>query len=105
MSPVQSGTTSEEYVYIDLDQPTHWWGTLVGLIAATLIVGVLIAPWVIDLNDGQPDTVANSTLQSTGSICRPNANGLPGVFDPTVASWSRFCEWFIAPEINPQGEQ
>lgn len=105
MSRSESGTTSSDYVYIDLDTPTPWWGTLVGMIAVALIVAVLVAPWVIELDDGQPDVVANGTLQTTGSLCRPDSNGLPGIFDPTVASWSRFCEWFIAPEINPQGEQ
>lgn len=104
MNRAEPGTTSDDHVYIDLDPPTPWWGTLVGVVAIILIASVLIAPWAIDLDDGQPDVVANSTFQSTGSICRPNANGLPGVFDPTVASWSRFCEWFIAPDINPQGE-
>lgn len=105
MSYTESGITSESYVYIDLDQPTPWWGTLVGFIAVALIASVLIAPWVIDLGDDQTDTVTNSSLQNTSSLCRPDSSGLPGVLDPTVASWSRFCEWFIAPEIDPQGEQ
>ena len=105
MSRVESGTTSEDYVYIDLDQPTPWWGTLVGVVAMSLIVAVLIAPWLINLDDGQQqDLVANGTLQNTSSVCRPDSDGLPGIFDPTVASWSRFCEWFIAPEMGPQGE-
>lgn len=104
MSNVEPGATSEEFVYIDLDQPTPWWGTLVGIIAVAFIIAVLIAPWLIQLDDGQQDLVANSSLQNTNSVCRPDSDGLPGVFDPTVASWSRFCEWFIAPEISPQGE-
>lgn len=104
MSRNESSTTSEQYVYIDLDKPTPWWGTSVGVLAVILIASVLIAPWLIDLDDGQPDVVANSTLQNTGSVCRPDSVGLPGIFDPTVASWSRFCEWFIAPEMNPPGE-
>lgn len=104
MEHTDVGTTSEKYTYIDLDKPTPWWGTLVGLIAAIIIASVLIAPWIITFNDGKSNTVASGTLQNTGSVCRPNASGLPGVFDPTVASWSRFCEWFIAPELEPQGE-
>lgn len=105
MNRTEASATSEDFVYIDLDQPTPWWGTLIGIIAVVLIASVLIAPWVIDLDDGQPDTVANSSLQNTSSICRPNADGIPGIFDPTVASWSRFCDWFIAPEGNPQGDR
>lgn len=104
MNSEEPGTTSEDYVYIDLDQPAPWWGTLVGIIAVVFIAAVLIAPWMIELDDAQPDMVANSTFQNTNSVCRPDSGGLPGIFDPTVASWSRFCEWFIAPEVNPQGE-
>lgn len=105
MSQIESGTTSQDYVYIDLDQPTPWWGTLIGIIAVVVIASVLIAPWIIQFDDGQADVVANNSLQNTGSLCRPDASGLPGALDPTVASWSRFCEWFIAPEINSQRDQ
>lgn len=104
MSRIESGTTSEQYVYIDLDKPTPWWGTLVGVVAVVLIASVLIAPWLINLDDEQPDVVANNTLQSPSSVCRPDSSGLPGIFDPSVASWSRFCDWFIAPEMGPPGD-
>lgn len=105
MNDVESTAPPEEFVYIDLDEPAPWWASVVGGVAVILIVSVLVAPWVITWDDGQSDIVANSTLQNSGSVCRPNASGLPGLFDPTVASWSRFCEWFIAPEMNPQNGQ
>lgn len=100
MSQEQSATTTDDFVYIDLDEPTPWWSSLVGIIAVILITSVLVAPWVITWDD-EPEAVASNALQNSGSMCRPNASGLPGVFDPTVASWSRFCEWFIAPELTP----
>lgn len=102
MSRVEAGSTSNDYVYIDLDEPTPWWSSLIAVVAVILLATVLAAPWVINLDDGQTDIVANGTLQNSRSVCRPDASGLPGLFDPTVASWSRFCEWFIAPELNPQ---
>ena len=93
--------TKDEYVYIDLDRPTHWWNSLIGVVALVLIVGVLIAPWVIDLDDEtNNNSLANTTLQSSSSVCRPNNAGLPSFFDPTVASWSRFCDWFIEPDAD-----
>lgn len=104
MSSVKSSKSKDEYVYIDLDDPSRWWQTLIGVIAVVLIATVLVAPWAIDLDDDQPEVVANATLQNTGSVCRPNASGLPSIFDPSVASWSRFCEWFIDPQVNPPGE-
>lgn len=104
MSIVKPETAPEELVYIDLDEPVPWWSTLVGVVAIVLIALVLIAPWVISLEDDQPNTVANSTLQNTSTVCRPDSSGLPNILDPSVASWSRFCEWFIAPELNPRGD-
>ncbi len=97
MTPVHAQPKSEEFVYIDLDAPSPWWASVVGTAAAILIVAVLIAPWAINWNDESPDQVANNALQTTGTLCRPNSGGLPGFFDPTVASWNRFCEWFIEP--------
>lgn len=105
MGSIESRQSKEEFVYIDLDDPSRWWQTLIGAIVVVLIAGVLVAPWLIDLDNSQPNAVANAALQNTSSICRPNASGLPSVFDPTVASWSRFCEWFIDPQINQPGDQ
>lgn len=104
MSSLESRQPTDDYAYIDLDEPTRWWQGLIGFIAIVLIATVLVAPWVIDLDDGQPDVVANSALQNTSSVCRPDASGLPAFFDPSVASWSRFCDWFIDPQLNPPGE-
>lgn len=104
MSNDDARQPTEDYVYIDLDDPSPWWSSVVGAAAIILIAIVLVAPWAIDLDDGQPDVVANSTLQNTGSVCRPDASGLPGFFDPSVASWSRFCDWFIDPQLNPSGD-
>lgn len=104
MNSVKPGQSTDDYVYIDLDEPVTWWQTLFGLVAIALIISVLVAPWMIDLDDGQANAAANSTLQNTRSVCRPDSSGLPGVFDPTVASWSRFCEWFIDPQVNRPGE-
>lgn len=102
MSSTSSRAPSEEYVYIDLDDRAPWWTSMAGAIAAILIVGVLMAPWLIDLDGDQPESVASSTLQNSGSLCRPDASGVPAFLDPSVASWSRFCEWFIAPGMEPQ---
>lgn len=101
MSSIESGESPDGLVYIDLDEPTPWWASVVVAIAIVLTASVLVAPWVVNLDDDQQTTVANSTLQNTSSVCRPDADGLPSLLDPTVASWSRFCEWFIAPELAP----
>ncbi len=100
MTPAVSQSKPDEFVYIDLDTPSPWWASVAGAVAVILIAAVLVAPWAIDWSDETPHQVANSTLQRSGSLCRPNSAGLPGVFDPTVASWSRFCEWFINPESD-----
>lgn len=105
MSSVESRQKPDDYVYIDLDEPRKWWSSLVGLVAIILIATILVAPWMIDLGTDQPDQVANNALQSSGSICRPDSSGLPQLLDPTVASWGRFCEWFIDPPTGPAGEQ
>lgn len=104
MSSAQPEQAAEEYVYIDLDEPTRWWSALVGVIVIALIASVLVAPWVIELDDDQQENVANQTLQNTSTLCRPDSSGLPGIFDPSVASWSRFCEWFIDPPSNTPGD-
>lgn len=102
MSSATDNSTIDDCVYIDLDEPSRWWISLVGIVAAVLIASVLIAPWLIEIDSQQSDAIANTTLQNSGTICRPNAEDVPNIFDPTVASWSRFCEWFIAPESNNQ---
>lgn len=96
-----SGTTHDEYIYIDLDDPTPWWWLIATVIAAVLIVAVLIAPWVIELDNTSPEPAsATAPLQNATSICRPDSSGVPDVFDSSLASWNRFCEWFIAPELE-----
>ena len=100
MSPIASQTKTDDFVYIDLDAPSPWWASVAAAAAAILIVAVLIAPWAIDWDSESPGQVANNTLQNSGTLCRPNSSGLPGVFDPTVASWNRFCEWFINPDTD-----
>lgn len=91
---------TDDFVYVDLDEPSPWWASVVGAAAAMLIAAVLVAPWAIDWNDDTPEQVASNTLQDSSSLCRPNSAGLPALFDPTVASWSRFCEWFIDPDTD-----
>lgn len=90
-------TAQHDFVYIDLDEPSPWWASTVAVVAVALIVVVLIAPWMIDWDDGPTSQVAAGTLQGTSSVCRPNSVGLPSFLDPTVASWNRFCEWFVEP--------
>lgn len=97
-----ANTEPDGLVYIDLEEPAPWWRSLVGLVVAILIALVLVAPWVIDRADHPADVVAHTALQTTNSVCRPNSSGLPGILDPTLASWGRFCEWFIAPDTDTQ---
>lgn len=100
MAQTTSESTTEDYVYIDLDRPSHWWSSLIGAIAIVLIVGVLVAPWAIDWSDPSPTDVSGNGLQGSGGVCRPDNSGLPGFFDPSLASWSRFCDWFIEPDTD-----
>lgn len=90
-------TTTDEYVYIDLDERNQWWIPIAIVIAATLVIAVLVAPWAIDLDSNQSDAPGNTTVQANSTICRPDSTGVPALFDPTLDSWSRLCEWFIAP--------
>lgn len=100
MAQVRQETAEDEYVYIELDRPSHWWNSVIGIIAIVLISGVLVAPWMINLDDETNGNVARNTLQSSSTVCRPNSTGLPTFLDPTVASWSRFCDWFIDPDVG-----
>lgn len=107
MNQLQPDTTMDNLKYIDLDDPRSLWATLFGALAIIVIIAVLIAPWTIDWSSDDSDSVVTSatTRQSTGSVCRPDASGLPTWVNPTVASWGRFCDWFIAPEIeSPNGQ-
>lgn len=102
MGESTSHSTQHEFVYIDLDDPSPWWASVVGVVAIALIVAVLIAPWMINWDDGSTGQVTAGTLDGTSSVCRPNSTGLPSFLDPTVASWNRFCEWFVEPGVkNP----
>lgn len=100
MAQISPDSTTNDYVYVELDKPSPWWSSLIGVIAIVLIVGVLVAPWAIDWTNDSSNNVANNTLQSSSSVCRPNNAGVPGFFDPTIASWNRFCEWFIEPDVD-----
>lgn len=100
MSSAKPEPSVDAYDYIDLDEPTRWWSSLIGLVVIVLIAAVLVAPWVIELDDGTPANIPNPAVQNSTSICRPDSSGLPGIFDPSVASWGRFCEWFIDPPTN-----
>lgn len=91
---------SRELVYVDLDTPRRWWASILGLVAGAMIVAVLVAPWMINWDDGEPNTAANNAMQTTSSVCRPDNSGIPSLLNPTVASWSRFCEWFVEPGID-----
>lgn len=97
METTANRSQPDDLVYIDLDEPTQWWATLIGIVAIALIAAVLIGPWLIDTGSDHPESLANTALQNTGSVCRPDASGVSNLLDPAVASWSRFCEWFIAP--------
>lgn len=93
-------SAQQEFVYIDLDDPSPWWVSVVGAVAVAIIVAVLIAPWMIDWDDDSTAEVAAGTLQGTSSVCRPNSVGLPAFLDPSLASWNRFCEWFVEPNTE-----
>lgn len=97
MDSTTSQPVADDCVYIDLDDRHHWWMSIVGIVAAVVIVAILAAPWVVDLGGDNSDEIVTNTLQNSGSVCRPDSSGLPTILNPTVDSWSRFCEWFIAP--------
>lgn len=97
MDSATSQPIPDDCVYIDLDDRRPWWMSLVGIVAVVVIAAVLVAPWVLDLGVDESDKIVSNTFQNSGSVCRPDASGLPTILDPTVDSWSRFCEWFIAP--------
>lgn len=102
MQSATNRTQQDDLVYIDLDEPRRWWVTIVGFVAVIVILCVLVGPWMINLDGSEPESLANAALQNSGSVCRPDSSGIPGFLDPTVASWSRFCEWFIAPGSSGQ---
>lgn len=90
---------SNEFTYIELDDKMPWWTSVVALIAVIAIVAVLVAPWVVNL-DNEENSVAASVQSQSSSYCRPEANDLPRFLNPTMASWNRFCEWFVEPNIE-----
>lgn len=93
---MQSPATNN-HVYIDLDDPPQWWMPILSAVLVLLMVAVIVAPWFVDLDD---DEATNTPLPGTSSLCRPNTQDLPAVFNPSVSTWTRLCEWFIAPETE-----
>ena len=89
------------YEWIELDDKPHWWTSLLALVGAIAIATVLIAPWIVDLDTAEP-TVSASTQRSSQSYCRPQSGDLPRFLNPSVASWTQFCEWFIEPNVEPE---
>lgn len=86
---------TDDHDYIDLDDPPHWWAPVLSALTILLLVAVIIAPWFVSIGDEEP---VPTPMPGTNTLCRPNFADLPSLFNPTVYTWSRLCEWFIAPE-------
>ncbi|MCO5215577.1 MAG: hypothetical protein M9953_04795 [Thermomicrobiales bacterium] len=92
--------TPASYTYIDLDDPPSWWSTVLLALLGLVMAAVIIAPWFVDLGDDDTLPQAANTLQTGGTLCRPNTDGLPNLLNPSIGSWTRLCEWFIEPELS-----
>lgn len=92
--------TSANYTYIDLDDPPSWWARLLLGILVLLMAAVIIAPWFMDLGETDTAPAQANSIQSGGTLCRPNTDGLPNLLNPSIGSWTRLCEWFIEPELD-----
>lgn len=90
-----------EFNWIELDDRPPKWGSLAALLAVIAILIVLVAPWMVQLNTEDSAMVA-SPERATTSVCRPETDGLPRFLNPSIASWNRFCEWFIEPGNNSE---
>lgn len=90
---------AEDFTWIDLDEPAPWWRSLVVIAVVAALVTVLVAPWFISLENEQPNVTLQSN-ETTNSYCRPSTDGVPNLLNPSLASWSRFCEWFLEPNVD-----
>lgn len=92
--------TPANYTYIDLDDPPSWWARLFLGVMGLLMAAVIIAPWFVDLGEVGAPSTSTGSIQSGGTLCRPNTDGLPELLNPSIGSWTRLCEWFIEPELD-----
>lgn len=97
MSETQS---SANYTYIDLDDAPSWWARLLLGVMGLLMAAVIIAPSFVDFGEADAPPTQTNTIQSGGTLCRPNTDGLPNLLNPSIGSWTRLCEWFIEPELD-----
>ena len=104
--------TSQEPMFIDLDDPAPRWFRCCGVIGALLVLALLVVPWTIDL-EPLDDATANGTgqaqmqVQSSAGyapICEPRVD-FPAFAQPAVSvalpSWMRLCDWFVEPATHP----
>lgn len=90
----------ESYTVINLDDEVTWIAKALGVAIVLVLVGVLVAPWLVDLRaESEPASVPLNHA-TTSSVCRP-ANEVPAALIPLASSWERTCDWFIAPPIPP----
>lgn len=92
---------------IELDEPTPRWFRYCAIVITLVIVALVIAPWVIDV-DEPTDVDASQTrqTQSTGyaPVCQPTLD-IPSFAAPAasvaIPSWMRLCDWFAEPAGQP----
>jgi hypothetical protein len=100
-------TSPREPIIIELDDPTPRWYRYGGFAISVVIIALLLAPWLIDI-DGSDDVEATGTQQVQANgyapVCQPTLD-LPSFAEPAASvalpSWMRICDWFAEPGGRP----
>jgi hypothetical protein len=100
-------TSPREPIIIELDDPTPRWYRYGGFAIAIVVVALLLAPWLIDI-DRADDLKPSGTQQVQASgyapVCQPTLD-LPSFAEPAASvalpSWMRICDWFAEPGGQP----
>jgi hypothetical protein len=98
----------EHPTIIELDEPTPRGMRFVMALGLVILIALIVAPFVLDVNSNQDVERVPSNPARTGQsqVCRPTLNvpdALEDVAGFAMPSWMRLCNWFVEPVVSPPG--
>jgi hypothetical protein len=97
----------QEPIIIELDDPTPRWLRVGAVLVAVLALGLMIAPWVLDV-EPRVESAGTQTHRASSAgyaqVCQPSLD-FPAFAQPAISvampSWMRICDWFADPVTQP----